>query len=252
MTLNTIVFDLGGTLIEYAGEYDSWPDLETPGFRAAYAFLQQEMELPPFARFRDTGFSLLPLLWRQAQRTTANFRVVDLLTATLNAVGAGSPNGLVDEAAAQYTAAIQAQAWLIPDARETLAAVKEAGFKIGLVSNTMFPGKAHQEDLIRFGLADFFDTMLFSADENKWKPTPDPFLHVLEALQERGETAVYIGDDPASDVVGAQSAGMRAIYYRSSNRFALPADVKPDAAVTALPELPDLLQSWRDAHGTAG
>ena len=36
MAIKTIIFDLGGTLIEYAGPYAVWPDLERPGLTAAY------------------------------------------------------------------------------------------------------------------------------------------------------------------------------------------------------------------------
>jgi putative hydrolase of the HAD superfamily len=256
LALTTIIFDLGGTLIEYAGNYDKWPDLETPGFHAAYDFLEDELTLPPFAHFRDTGFALLPLLWRQAQLTEANFQVVDLLAATLRGIGARLtdatavspglefPVELVAAAAAQYTTAIQTQAAVMPHAVETVAAIKAEGFKIGLISNTMFPGSAHQADLVRFGLADYFDTMVFSADENKWKPTPAPFLHALDVLQENGAAAVYIGDDPASDVVGAHAAGMKAIYFQSSHRFQLPDGVIPDGAIHTLPELLKLLASW--------
>ena len=37
--IRAVIFDLGGTLIEYAGSYLHWPELETPGFMAAYEHL---------------------------------------------------------------------------------------------------------------------------------------------------------------------------------------------------------------------
>ena len=147
-------------------------------------------------------------------------------------------------AAQAYGAAIQQQAWLIEGAVETVTAVKAAGYKVGLVSNTMFPGEMHRADLARFGLLKHFDATLFSADVNKWKPNADPFWHVLGELGMAAETAVYIGDDPASDVVGGHAAGLRTIYFPSSQRFAKPDGVKPDGQINSLAKLLPLLESW--------
>ena len=241
--INTVVFDLGGTLIEYAGEYAVWPDLETPGFTAVYQHLNQNgRHLPEFERFKQTGFALLPARWQAAMRGEKNLRLVDLLAETLAALGvAGLSDLQLAEAGKLYEAAICSQAEPMPRAQETLAQVKAAGYKIGLLSNTMFTGAAHIADLERFGLADYFDAMLFSADAGKWKPNAAPFLQVMNELGVGGETAVYIGDDPTGDIVGGQRAGMRTIHFQSSQRFQMPDGVQPDARIRHLSELLPIL-----------
>jgi HAD superfamily hydrolase (TIGR01509 family) len=130
---------------------------------------------------------------------------------------------------------------MIPDAPQVLAGLKEAGYRLGLLSNTMFTGQAHIADLSRFGLDGYFDAMLFSADVGKWKPTAAPFLQVAEELEVGPATAVYIGDDPASDIVGGRRAGMRTIHFQSSDRFPTPNGVIPHARIERLVELPDAL-----------
>lgn len=248
--IRAVVFDLGGTLIEYAGAFASWPALETPGLTAAYAYWRQRgYALPPFADFQEAGFALLPPLWRAATRHEANLRVVDLLAAALAELDVAGV-GAVDVAAAaeHYGAAIQAQAELTPQAVETVAQVKAAGFQVGLVSNTMFPGALHRADMDRFGLTPYFDEMVFSADVNMWKPNADPFRQVLVGLGVDADTAVYIGDDPASDVVGGQAAGMRTVYFRSNGRFATPPGVIPHAEITELTELLPLLARWQSVN----
>ena len=245
--LDTVIFDLGGTLIEYAGPYAVWPDLETPGFTAAYRHLNQNgWRLPEFEQFKQTGFDLLPTRWQRAAAGVQNLRLVDLLAEVLQTTNAKTvPEANLAEAAKLYELAICAQAALITGAREVVAQVKEAGFKIGLVSNTMFTATAHLADLKRFGLLDYFDALVFSADVNKWKPTAAPFLHVLAELGVTGETAVYIGDDPGSDVVGGQRAGMRTIHFQSSQRFAEPEGVLPDARIDKLADLLPVLVQWQ-------
>ena len=246
MTIKTVVFDLGGTLIEYAGPYETWPDLETPGFKAAYAvFSGNGHALPDFLTFRDAGFDLLPQMWQAATRHEQNLRVVDLLVESLRAVGVQGVDGVQMETAAfHYGAAIQKQAWLIDRAVETVAAAKEAGYQLGLVSNTMFPGSLHMEDMSRFGLIEYFDGMVFSADVDKWKPAAAPFLQVLDELGAEADTAVYIGDDPASDVVGGLAAGMKTIYFKGNGRFHKPDHIQPHAEINSLDELLPLLQRW--------
>ncbi|RMH01843.1 MAG: HAD family hydrolase [Chloroflexi bacterium] len=238
MRLQAIVFDLGGTLIEYSGPYQKWPDMETPGFLAAYAVLQTaQLPLPDFQQFQQTGFDLLPIRWQAAVKGKQNLRLIELLADVLAAYQVVVPPNLLDRAARAYEQAIQQQARPMPMAKETVARLKEAGYRLGLISNTMFTGAAHEEDLRRFGLREYFDELLFSADVNKWKPNADPFWHVLEALQVAPETAVYIGDDPASDVVGGQRAGMFTIHYHSHSRFPTPNGVHPHARIFGLDEL---------------
>jgi putative hydrolase of the HAD superfamily len=245
--VETVIFDLGGTLIEYAGSYATWPDLETPGFLAAYDYLgQRGYRLPEFSQFQAAGFALLPVMWRAAIRHEQNLRVIDLLGATLKQVGVTAVTTAdLSKAARKYGAAIQAQAWLMAQAVETLAQLKAAGYKVGLVSNTMFPGDLHTADLTRFGLIAHFDALVFSADVNKWKPNADPFRHVLELLGARAETAVYIGDDPASDVAGGRAAGMYTIYFKSNQRFSKPAGIEAHAEIEHLAELLPLLEKWQ-------
>jgi putative hydrolase of the HAD superfamily len=245
--LNTVIFDLGGTLIEYAGPYAVWPDLETPGFTAAYRHLNQNgWHLPALETFKQTGFELLPARWQRAAAGKQNLQLADLLAEVLHTNSVKDvPADLLAKAAELYEAAICAQAVAMPDAREVVAQVKAAGFKLGLVSNTMFRGSAHMADMERFGLLDYFDAMVFSADVNKWKPTAAPFLHVLAELGVEGETAVYIGDDPGSDMVGGQRAGMRTIHFQSSERFPNPEGIQPDARIHKLTELLPILSQWQ-------
>jgi HAD superfamily hydrolase (TIGR01509 family) len=247
MSIEAVVFDLGGTLIEYVGPYASWPELETPGLRAAHEYLMgRDGRLPEFAVFRDTGFALLPGRWETAVVGQQNLRLLDFLSEILHTCY--GENGIQPEwlaaAAELYQAAICSQAIALPGAQETLAQVKAAGYKIGLLSNTMFTGVAHIADLRRFGLDGYFDAMLFSADVNKWKPRPDPYWHVLEELGVAPERAVFVGDAPEHDIVGAHAAGMRAVLIRSHQRFQLPPNLTPDATIYHLAELPDVLAQW--------
>ena len=242
--INAVIFDLGGTLIEYAGSYDSWPALETPGFRGAYDSLRGNgVSLPDFETFKIAGFGLLPDWWDEATAGIRNLRVVDLLRETVTAVSTTTPSpAQLEEAGTAYEDGIHQQATMVAGAPMALQAVKAAGYKMGLLSNTMFSARMHERGLEEFGL-NGFDAKLFSAAVNKWKPTAAPFLHLAEALGVDPETAVYVGDDPRSDVIGGRAAGMKTVHIASSQRFEKTA-VAPDATLNSLAELDELLREW--------
>ena len=243
MDLKAIVFDLGGTLIEYTGNYSSWPDLETPGFLAAYSYLKNEdISLPDFDRFRLTGFDLLPKRWRMATSGQRNLTVPSLLGDIFTTFNIPRPEGALLKAASRdYERAVCSDAKPIPNGRFILSHMHSLGLKIGLVSNTMFSGDIHRDDLARFDLLGFFDAMLFSADAGKWKPDPEAFLSVLKQLDVEPSAAVFVGDDPAADIIGGNRAGMHTVYFLSSQRFPSPDGIKPDLTIAELVELPEAI-----------
>ena len=250
MDIQAVIFDLGGTLVEYAGPYAVWPDLETPGLEAAYVKLQGKgVGLPSFEQFSSTGFALLPQRWQMATKGERNLRLIDFLAEIVEAceVDVVEQAWLV-EAAMLYQDAICGQAEPLDGAQETLEFVKRQGYRIGLLSNTMFTGSAHIADLKRFSLDSYFDAMLFSGDVGKWKPSAEPYLDLLHQLDAAPENGVFIGDDPANDMVGGERAGLRTILIRSSQRFQQPAGVNPDAIISNLSELPAVLNSWSNEN----
>ncbi|MDX1615032.1 MAG: HAD family hydrolase, partial [Candidatus Promineifilaceae bacterium] len=149
---------------------------------------------------------------------------------------------VLEEASRRYEAAVCAGARPIAHGREILALLQSQDYRLGLISNTMFSGASHRQDLERFGLAEYFETMLFSADENKWKPNEEAFYQVADALQVNPIQAVFVGDDPAADMVGARRAGMIAVHFPSSSRFQTADSLLADATIHTLRELPGVLE----------
>lgn len=247
--IRAVIFDLGGTLIEYAGEFRTWPELEEPGLNAAYAVLDKHgLKLPKTKDFRSKAYEILPDRWRQATDGKKNLTVADLILDALNQLGIESPpDRILDMAAEHYERAFCERAVAVPYGRETLAKLRANGYALGLISNTMFSGKAHLQDLERFELADYFDTLLFSADVNKWKPNRAPFHHVMSALRSTPESTVFVGDDPGADVVGARRAGMHVVHFKSSDRFPAAGGTLPDAVIDDLRQLTSVMRYMNGA-----
>ncbi|ASU40423.1 hydrolase [Herbaspirillum sp. meg3] len=105
--------------------------------------------------------------------------------------------------------------------------------RLGTVSNGF-------ADLGRIGLAEHFEISIAAHQFGTAKPDPTIFHAACTALDVSPEQAIYVGDDLTLDVLGAQQAGLRAVWM---NRFKreLPDHVRPDAVCTNLTELANWL-----------
>ena len=94
-----------------------------------------------------------------------------------------------------------------PFAREAIIQLKEAGFKIGILSD--FPPE--QKDSV-WGILPLCDAVLNSEALGALKPSRIPFLKLAEALNTPCERILYVGNSEAYDVAGASAAGMKTAY----------------------------------------
>jgi putative hydrolase of the HAD superfamily len=243
--IQAVIFDMGNTLLRYerpgAG---TWFELEERGIRGLYRYLLEEghpLEAHEDA-FLKAMFARLSEGWEQSTGGHINLRAVDWIAA-----GAAEHQLTLDErvllaAAHAYARPVREGVVAVPGALEALSELRARGCRVGMISNTIWPGELHLEDLDALGLLPHIEHTIFSGDAGIWKPAPAIFRHALDALQAAPEHAVFVGDSPREDILGAQAAGMRAIWVRSAE-FAL-GDVRPDAIIADLTELLAVLDSW--------
>jgi putative hydrolase of the HAD superfamily len=93
---------------------------------------------------------------------------------------------------------------LFPHVRETLAELRAAGLKLGLLSD--FPPKVKLEKL---GLTDYWDTVSCSEYVGAIKPAVQPFLELAKALGCPPEQVLYVGNSRRYDAAGGRRAGMK-------------------------------------------
>jgi putative hydrolase of the HAD superfamily len=93
---------------------------------------------------------------------------------------------------------------LFPHVPETLAALRGAGFRLGLLSD--FPPETK---LARLGIGDCWDAVLCTERIGALKPDIRPFQELAAAMRLAPEQILYVGNSRRYDVMGAQGAGMR-------------------------------------------
>ncbi|HMJ01209.1 MAG TPA: HAD-IA family hydrolase [Gaiellaceae bacterium] len=100
------------------------------------------------------------------------------------------------------------------DARETLAACRQAGVRIGVLTNCsagtpeLWQGSA---------LAELVDAVAFSVVEHMMKPHPDFYRLLLRRLDAEPGACLYVGDGSDGELDGAVALGFRAVLYDSGN-----------------------------------
>ena len=121
-----------------------------------------------------------------------------------------------------YAAAVEMEAaWshaqhfeLYDDALPVLTALRAAGLKIGLLSNT---ARDLDEFVAHHRLS--VDAVLTSRAHGKTKPHETIFRHMLELLGVEPGEAVMVGDTLEDDVEGALAVGMRAVLVDREGRY---------------------------------
>jgi putative hydrolase of the HAD superfamily len=104
-----------------------------------------------------------------------------------------------------------------PDARPALERLAAAGLKLAVVAN--WDVSLH-DVLARLGLADAFKTVVTAAEVGVAKPDPRPFEVALERLGVEASLCVHVGDDPETDIAGAEAAGIPALLVDRGGRAA--------------------------------
>ena len=117
-------------------------------------------------------------------------------------------------------------------------------FKTGLLTNAAMPMWMRDSELKALGILDLLDVRLTAGDIGKFKPHPEPFKVVLDRLKVLPEESVFVGDRVQDDVVGAQAAGMKAIWVQRGTNGSEIATIRPNATVNSLGEILKTFDQW--------
>jgi putative hydrolase of the HAD superfamily len=126
---------------------------------------------------------------------------------------------------------------LVEGARDLADYLRARGYRMHMCSNGFH--EVQYKKLRACGLQDHFDTIILSEDAGYNKPAPQYFDYAFKISGARPETTLMIGDNYATDILGARQAGLDTAFF---NRFPqYPAPGETNYEVTALSELKKLL-----------
>jgi putative hydrolase of the HAD superfamily len=236
MTVDAVVFDWGGTLTP-------WHDIDLVLQWSAYAMAYD----PADTRLAQRLAAAEVGLWRE-QQASRGANGTGTLEHVFAACGVDTDDERHGTALAAYLEAWDPHTLADPDARPLLEALRSAGLRIGVLSNTLWPRWHHEAVFSRDGLAPFIDAAVYSSEMPVAKPHAEAFLAAVAAVGSEVSRAVFVGDRPWDDVHGAQQVGMRAILIPHSRLGdqAVEVDVTPDAIAGRLADVLDIVLAWSD------
>ena len=234
--IDTIFFDVGATL-RYV--------VEDPAFAAAAE--RQLMAMVGATEPHDVFFEKLEANWK-AYRKLAKKRLLDVseMELWLQYLLPDYPANVIAPHAAKLT-----RLWRDHDGRrvahdgtpETLRALKERGYKLGIIANTITETEI-PDWMCEAGVADCFRTVILSSKVRLRKPDPAIYLLAARCIGSEPGQCAYVGDNPVRDVEGALDASYGAMILfedaGTADREGKAPTREPSARIKSIPELLDL------------
>ena len=226
-----VLFDWDGTLV-----HDN-PLVVTSPAAAVARYARKMLKIALSDEVFDAAFrAVLPPYNPGVTTTSPNIHA--LLAAAFNSLGCALDASNIDSCAAVFFDEAGATQQVFDDARAILSSLKYRGYRIGVVTNAIFPGRLFGPRLAELGLAGYIDVVISSADTVLGKPSPVPYLAALKVLAIEPAEAIFVGDRPDTDIVGARAAGLYAVLI---DRSAKHPEAAGDHVISHLSALNEIL-----------
>jgi putative hydrolase of the HAD superfamily len=238
-----ICFDLDDTLRDPSGAGDA--------LRRACAGIGELTGLDP-AMLLARNAEVWPALWREVEEpwtlggTSGAAVTTEAWRRTLEACGQADA-AMARRAADIHLAELFGAQRLFDDARALLDAI-DADLRLAVITNGA--SDTQRAVLRALGIHDRLDAVIVSGEVGVAKPDVRIFRLALDALGMGPRDCWHVGDNLLVDVMGAQAAGLTAVWLNRSGEAKRSASVTPDLEVRSLLDLrPHLARGRRNVLG---
>ncbi|MBA4179993.1 MAG: hypothetical protein C0506_05330 [Anaerolinea sp.] len=231
MAVRAVLFDWDGTLVRS----DSFV-LGAPAAAVAH-YARQRLHLALRSEDFERAFrAVLPSY--EAGRTGTSPHIDALIGAAFTWLGWTVGANDVDACGRLFFREATARLDVYDDARALLASLKFRGYRMGVVTNAIFPGRLFGPLVNELGLAGYLEAIVSSADVGLAKPNPAIFHRALQTMGLDPQETLFVGDRVETDIIGARAAGLRAVLIQ---RTARARDASGYLVIERLSALNDLL-----------
>lgn len=192
-SLSAVLLDLDDTLYPER-------DFARGGFHAAAAMLAE--------RLQRSSDELFELLWQQFERGTRG----SIFNSVLAELSVSHDTALIDDLVRTYRSH-EPQLTLFADA-DRLLELLWPRYGLGLLTDG--PADVQRRKVKALGLQSRVESIVYSDDFGRehWKPSPIPYLELLRKMHVDPSHAVYVGDNPKKDFIGARRLGLQTVRIR--------------------------------------
>lgn len=215
MTVETVLFDLDGTLLDRRATFRRHLELQIGRHADLFDGAEPGRYMDELLALDENGTLDRADFFHQAERRFS------------------LPPGASSELLADFEEHFPESCVPSPGMRETLEALSVAGIRLGLVTNGRVLIQSRKIE--RLGIRPLLGCTVISEAVGFRKPDPRIFHAALEELGASPSASAYVGDNPEADVAGARASGLVAVWKRDDF---WPEPAEADLVIDELAELP--------------
>ncbi len=133
-----------------------------------------------------------------------------------------------------------ARAMEFPESHRAVLDALLTRYRMAVISN-FDHGPTVEQALRMHGIRERFEVVLVSADIGWRKPRPEIFAEAFRRMGIGPRDAIFVGDSPEVDVLGAQAVGLDVIWIDNGTKTLPPGTPAPTHTVSSFPEIVALL-----------
>ena len=170
-----------------------------------------ELALPEHPEYFDLFFEISGRLFSEAKHGLHTIAEVMELYPKEFIATIGYPPEAVDPFKHAFRAAWGKTHTLVPGAKEMLENLQAKGYRLFAASNSI--GHLQRSRLEKAGILKYFEDTYISMDIGYDKPDIRFYQEALRRCGLQAKEVLMIGDSMTTDVIGAQKAGMDALFF---------------------------------------
>ncbi|MCA1830547.1 MAG: HAD family hydrolase [Actinomycetota bacterium] len=241
MSIEAVLFDFGHTLMDFGRTEEALRGAYGT-IRARLAHWVEDRSPPEVDELVERIAEEIDRMVERSyqERVLEELDILGLFDDAFMSLGYRLPRELLREVAELDHDALVRSVRIAPETIDVLEKLRADGLKLGLVSNVSQLPELLWRDIEAFGIRKLMDGVSFSSEVGIRKPRPQIFQHCLEQVACAPERAVFVGDRLVDDIAGASAVGMKTVLTRQY-RDETPEEIKPDAVIENITELPAAL-----------